>query len=76
MDKNPDLFSAPWLLGTSFLLLGAAIIEKMLNMFGTSLPVVDVFPRQLLDWAVALAVFEIALSLRQLLDARLRSADR
>ena len=49
------------------------MVEKALNAFGWSLPYVDVFPRQLLDWAVALAIFEIALSLRQLLDARLRS---
>ncbi|MBT8336675.1 MAG: hypothetical protein KJO11_08730 [Gemmatimonadetes bacterium] len=75
MDKQPDHFSAPWLLGTSFLLLGAAMVEKGLNIFGWSLPWVDVFPRQLLDWAVALAVFEIALSLRHLLDARVRSAE-
>ena len=75
MNNSPDRFSAPWLLGTSFLLLGAAIIENGLNIFGSSLPWVDVYPRQLLDWAVALAVFEIALTLRQMMDAKLRSTD-
>ena len=66
MSKNPEVFSAPWLLATAFLLLAAAMVEKALNTFGASLPVVDVFPRQLLDWAVALAVFEIAVTLRQM----------
>lgn len=70
MTKNPERFSAPLLLGTSFLLLGAAIVEKGLNIVGLSIPLVSVFPRQLLDWAVALAVLEIAVSVRQLVDIR------
>ena len=65
-DDTPELLTAPWLLSTSFLLLGAAMLEKALNVVGLSLPLVDVFPRQLLDWAIALAILEIALTLRQL----------
>jgi hypothetical protein len=53
--------------------MAVAIVEKLLNMVGWSLPFVDVFPRQLVDWAVALLVFEIALSLRQLVDMVLES---
>jgi hypothetical protein len=66
MNKDPEVLSAPWLLAMAFLLLAAAMVEKALNIFGGSIPVVDVFPRQLLDWAVALAVFEIAITLRQM----------
>lgn len=72
MSKNPDTFSAPWLLALAFLTLGAAIFEKGLNVFGMSIPIVTVYPRQLLDWAVALATFEIALTVRQLLEAKVR----
>lgn len=62
----PELLTAPWLLSVSFLLLGAAMLEKALNVVDLSLPLVDVYPRQLLDWAIALAILEIALTLRQL----------
>lgn len=72
-DKNPDVFSAPWLLSLAFLALGAAILEKGLNLFDLSIPIVTVYPRQLLDWAVALAILEIALTVRQLLEARVRA---
>jgi len=64
------LFTAPVFLGTAFLLFGVAIVEKLLNLFGASLPVVDVFPRQLLEWAVTLLMFEIALMLRQMIEMR------
>jgi hypothetical protein len=40
-------------------------------VFGGSIPFVDVFPRQLIDWAVALLMFEIALSLRQMIELKL-----
>lgn len=73
MSKNPDVFTVPWMLAIAFLLLAAAIFEKGLNVLGLSMPFVDVFPRQLLDWAVAMAIFEIALTLRQLFDARVGS---
>jgi hypothetical protein len=68
--RNP-LFQAPIFLGSAFLVMGLAILEKVLNLFGGSIPFVDVFPRQLLDWAVALLVFEIALSMRQMIEMRL-----
>jgi hypothetical protein len=69
-EKMPEVFTAPWLLGTAFLLVGASMVEKALNLFGLSIPVVTVFPRQLLDWAVALAILEIALTLRQMLERK------
>jgi hypothetical protein len=66
--RTPEILTAPIFLGTGFLLLGMAIVEKGLNLIGTGLPIVDVFPRQLLDWAVALMIIEIALTLRQILE--------
>jgi len=67
-EKNPQVFTAPWLLGTAFMLFGLAIIEKVLNLVDMSIPVLDVFPRQILDWAVTLLILDIALTLRQMLD--------
>lgn len=62
------LFTAPIFLGTAFFVFAVAILEKLLNMVGWSIPVVEVYPRQLLDWATVLLVFEIALALRQLIE--------
>jgi hypothetical protein len=59
------LFTAPLFLGTAFLLFIVALLEKVLNLFGVGIPVVDVYPRQILEWAVILLMFEIALTLRQ-----------
>jgi hypothetical protein len=56
------------------LLFGFAILEKALNLLGTSVPFVDVFPSQLLNWAVVLLMFEIALTLRQMLELRMDQA--
>jgi transposase-like protein len=33
-----------------------------------SIPLINVFPRQVLDWAVTILIFEIALTLRQLVE--------
>lgn len=66
-----DVFTAPLLLATAVLLLGLAIIEKGLNIIGSSIPVLTVYPRQLLDWAVVLLILDIALSIRQVLENRL-----
>lgn len=66
--KTPEVFTAPVFLGTAFLLVGLAIIEKGLNLVGTSIPLIDVYPRQLLDWALTLLILEIALTLRLILD--------
>jgi len=71
MATRTPQFHAPVFLGTAFFVMGLAILEKFLNMFGGSIPFVDVFPRQLLDWAVALLMFEIALSVRQMIEMRL-----
>jgi hypothetical protein len=62
--RTPELLTAPIFLGTAFLLIGLAIIEKALNLIGMGIPVINVFPRQLLDWAVTLLILEIALTLR------------
>jgi hypothetical protein len=62
------LFTAPIFLGTAFLVFGLAILEKALNLVGWGLPFGGVYPRQLLDWAVALLMFEIALMLRQIIE--------
>ena len=63
---TPEIFTAPLFLGTGFLLVGMAILEKCLNLLGTSLPVLTVYPRQLLDWAVMLMILEMAVTLRQI----------
>ena len=68
--RNP-LFQAPIFLASATFVMGLAILEKVLNLFGASIPFLDVFPRQLLDWAVALLVFEIAFSMRQMIEMRL-----
>ena len=67
--RTPEAFTAPLFLGTGFMLVGLAILEKLLNLMGTSLPLVDVFPRQLLEWAVTLMILEIAITLRQIAEA-------
>jgi hypothetical protein len=61
-------FTGPIFLGPAFFVFGLAIIEKALNIVGGSIPIVTVFPRQLLDWATVLLMFEIALTLRQLYE--------
>lgn len=63
---TPEIFSAPVFLGTGFLLVGMAILEKSLNLMGLSLPLATVYPRQLLDWAALLIMLEIAITLRQI----------
>jgi hypothetical protein len=64
------MYTAPVFLGSAFLLFGLALLEKVLNLFGYGIPVVHVFPRQLLEWAVIVLMFEIALTLRQLVELR------
>jgi len=70
-EKKEHVFTAPVFLATAFFVFGLAIIEKFLNLFGASIPFTDVFPRQLLSWAVTLLIFDIALLLRQMLENRL-----
>ncbi len=71
MSARRPLFNAPVFLGSAFFLFALAIVEKALNLFGWRIPLVDVYPRQVLDWAITLLVFEIALSVRQLVEMRL-----
>lgn len=68
MTTSSRSFTAPVFLGTAFLVFGIAIIEKLLNLFGWSLRLMDVEPYQLLYWAVVLLMFEIALMLRQMIE--------
>jgi len=70
-NKKPTMYTAPVFLGMAFLLFGIAILEKLLNLIGTGIPLVEVYPLQILNWAIALLIFEIALTLRQLLETRL-----
>jgi hypothetical protein len=70
MTTQRGLYTAPVFLGTAFLLFGLALIEKFLNLFGGSLPLLNIFPSQVLNWAVTLLMFEIALTLRQLVETR------
>ncbi|UCG85618.1 MAG: hypothetical protein JSW71_17055 [Gemmatimonadota bacterium] len=69
--KKSAMYTAPVFLGTAFLLFGIAIIEKLLNLVGANIPIIDVFPYQILSWAVTLLIFEIALTLRQLVETQL-----
>ena len=67
-----DRLTAPWLLASDILLFALALIEKALNLIGLSVPLTSVFPRQLLDWAVVLLIFDIALTLRHMFEIQLR----
>ncbi len=69
-DGNGERFSGPWLLASAVLVLAVALIEKGLNLVGGSIPLTNVYPRQLLDWAVALLIFDIAITLRQLFELK------
>jgi hypothetical protein len=75
MANQRGLYTAPIFLGTAFLLFGLALVEKLLNLFGGSIPFLSIFPSQVLSWAVTLLMFEIALTLRQLVEMR-RENDR
>jgi len=61
-------YHAPIFLGAAFFVFGIAILQKVLSLFHTNIPLMYNFPRTLLDWAVALIMFEIALSVRQLIE--------
>ncbi len=70
-DRAEHVFTAPVFLATAVFLFCVAIVEKALNLLGTNIPIIDVFPRQLLDWAVVLLILDIALLLRQILENKL-----
>lgn len=67
--ERQDRFTAPWLFITAVFVFAMALVEKGLNVFGMSMPFTTVYPRQLLDWAVTLLIFDIALSLRQFAES-------
>jgi len=67
-EQNQQLYSGPLLLLPAVLVFGFAILEKALNLFGTNVPFINVRTIQLLSWAVVLLTFEIALTLRQILE--------
>jgi hypothetical protein len=50
----------------AFLLLAVAVLVKLLNAFGALALGVTVTPARLLEWAVILLIFVIALLLRQI----------
>ncbi len=47
-------------------LLALAIVEKGLNLFGQSIPGLDVSPAQLKEWTLTPLLFVIAIMLRQI----------
>jgi len=53
--------------------LAVAVLEKGLNLVGQSIPVIDVFPQQLLTWTVPPLLFVIAIVLRQIREESKRS---
>ncbi len=57
----------------ALLFLALAILEKGLNLLGQSIPVIDVFPQQLLAWTVPPLLFVIAIVLRQIREESKRS---
>lgn len=69
-QETQETFTAPWLLASAVMVFAVALIEKGLNLIGASIPFTDVFPGQLLDWAVTLLIFDIALTLRHLFDVQ------
>ena len=53
----------------AFLVLAVAVLEKLLNLVGQSVPGLNVPPSTLLGWSVVLVFFVIALLLRQIREA-------
>ncbi len=45
-EKREQVFVAPVFLATAFLLFGMALVEKLLNLLGTDIPFVNVYPNQ------------------------------
>ena len=57
----------------ALLFLAMSIVEKALNLVDLSIPVIDVFPQQLLTWTVPPLLFVIAIVLRQIREESKRS---
>jgi hypothetical protein len=69
IDRLTSVVARTFFLG-AFLLLAVAVLEKVLNAFGASaLGVTAAGPARLLEWAVILLIFVIALLLRQIREA-------
>jgi hypothetical protein len=68
VEDSRELFTAPWLLASAVFVFVVALIEKALNVVGGSIPLTNVYPRQLLEWAAVLLIFDIALTLRHILE--------
>ena len=68
MFQKAQMYIAPVFLSMAFFVFGVAILEKTLNLIGASIPFTNVFPRQLVDWAVVLLIFDIALTLRLMFE--------
>ena len=71
-DKLMSMLSRLFFFG-ALAFLGLAIIEKGLNLIDQSLPVVDVYPQQLLSWTVPPLLFVIAILLREIREELKRS---
>ncbi len=69
LDRLNSIVARTFFFG-AFLLLAIAVIEKLLNVLDASIPGVTVAPSKLLEWAVILLVFVIALLLRQIREAQ------
>jgi hypothetical protein len=52
----------------AFVLLMIAMVEKGLNVSGLSMPFIEVYPRQVLDWLATPLLFVIAIILKQIRD--------
>jgi hypothetical protein len=70
------MYASPVFLGSAFLLFAFALLEKIFNLFGGNIPLLHVYPRQVLEWAVILLMFEVALTLRQLVELRRAGNDQ
>ena len=53
--------------------LAAAVVEKGLNVFGGTIPLIYVLPREFLYWTVPPLLFVIAILLRQIREESKRS---
>ncbi len=65
IDKLNSLVLRVFFFGGFFFLVLASV-EKALNLIGQSIPLLNALPSQVLQWAVVLLMFVIALLLRQI----------
>ena len=65
IDKLNSLVLRVFFFG-GFFFFALASLEKALNLIGQSLPLLNALPSNVLQWAVVLLTFVIALLLRQI----------